>query len=451
MKYYCLRVPFALVCLATFAALSWRSFAQGPTASPPEGGQPSAPPSTSATPAEEAAKLPNNELDSLVAPIALYPDPLLAQTLAASTYPLEVVQLQQWLMKNKNLKGQALSQAVEKQDWDPSVQATAAFPEVVKRLADNIQWATDLGNAFLAQQSDVMDAVQRMRARAQEKGNLKTTSQQNVSSTNDNDRPVIKIEQASPDVVYVPIYDPTVVYGPPVYPYPAIWYPPPDYFAAGLAFGFADAVFLRPWWWNGAWNWGWNCGWGWGGGFININIHNRYVYHWNKYHWHDPNGFLKNNRWQHDPAHRGGAPYTRASARQVEREMHEREQGRAGGRESGDRPEKRLGQEGAGEEKRTAGERAGERERTRENDESRRARDRIGGRGDEERRQNFDRGDGERIGNRRIGREFGGGDAFGGGGWRNYGGDRMRDFSMRGNRSLGGFGGGGFRGGFRRR
>ena len=107
-----------------------------------------------------------------MAPIALYPDPLLAQILAASTYPLEIILLQQWLEENKNLKEKELADAVAKQSWDPSVQALAALPAVVKRLADDIQWTTDLGNAFLAQQSDVMDAVQRMRKKAQDKGTL---------------------------------------------------------------------------------------------------------------------------------------------------------------------------------------------------------------------------------------------------------------------------------------
>src|SRR6266536_1478389 len=113
---------------------------------------------TTTTPAAEQAtsKLPSDQLDSLVAPIALYPDQLLSQTLVASTYPLEIIQLQQWMEKNKNLKGQALSGAVEKQSWDPSIQAMATFPDVVNRMADNIQWTTDLGNAFLAQESDVM-------------------------------------------------------------------------------------------------------------------------------------------------------------------------------------------------------------------------------------------------------------------------------------------------------
>src|SRR5215467_5876124 len=122
----------------------------------------------------QPAKLPPDQLDSLVAPIALYPDPMLAQTLAACTYPLEIIQLQQWLTKNPGLKDKALVDAVAKEPWDPSVQAMAALPDVVKRLADDIQWTTDLGNAFLAQQSDVMDAVQRMRKKAQDKGNLKS-------------------------------------------------------------------------------------------------------------------------------------------------------------------------------------------------------------------------------------------------------------------------------------
>src|SRR5262245_48745997 len=122
---------------------------------------------------QDATKIPDDQLDSLVAPIALYPDPLLSQTLVASTYPLELVQLQQWLEKHQGLKDQALVDVVSKQPWDPSIQAMAVLPSVVKRLVDDIQWTTDLGNAFLAQQSDVMNAVQRMRQKAQETGNLK--------------------------------------------------------------------------------------------------------------------------------------------------------------------------------------------------------------------------------------------------------------------------------------
>ena len=146
--------------------------------------KPAAPPA-SAAPANTSAsapaqtKIPPDQLDSLVAPIALFPDPLLAQTLAASTYPLEIVQLQQWLAKNPGLKDKALADAVAKQPWDPSIQAMAALPDLVKRLADDIQWTTDLGNAFLAQQKDVMDAVQRMRQKAQQAGELQSTPQEN--------------------------------------------------------------------------------------------------------------------------------------------------------------------------------------------------------------------------------------------------------------------------------
>src|SRR5437762_5931272 len=126
-------------------------------------------PATQATSTQsQAPKISADQLESLVAPIALYPDPLLAQVLAASTYPLELVQLQQWLEKHKDLKDKALAEAVKKEDWDPSIQAMAALPDLVKQLADNIKWTSELGNAFLAQQSDVMEAVQRMRAKAKD-------------------------------------------------------------------------------------------------------------------------------------------------------------------------------------------------------------------------------------------------------------------------------------------
>src|SRR5437667_7293208 len=177
---------------------------------------------------EQASKLPNDELDSLVAPIALYSDPLLAQTLAASTYPLEIIQLQQWMDRNKNLQGKALGDAVAKQPWDPSVQALVEFPDVVQRMAGNIQWTTDLGNAFLAQQSDVMDAVQRMRGKAESNVKFKASAQQVVKTeTVSSGKQVIEIQQANPDVVYVPSYDPEVLYGaaPPAYPYYPYTYP----------------------------------------------------------------------------------------------------------------------------------------------------------------------------------------------------------------------------------
>ncbi|MGH9831261.1 MAG: DUF3300 domain-containing protein, partial [Blastocatellia bacterium] len=179
--------------------------------------------------AQQSAKIPPDQLDSLVAPIALYPDPLLSQTLVASTYPLEIMQLQQWLARNPGLKDQALVDAVSKQPWDPSIQAMAALPDVVKRLADDVQWTTDLGNAFLSQQSDVMDAVQRMRRKAQDQGTLKSNPQVKVETQVIQSKSVIVVEQANPQVVYVPSYDPVYVYGAAVYPYPPIYYPPYPY------------------------------------------------------------------------------------------------------------------------------------------------------------------------------------------------------------------------------
>src|SRR3954453_14191310 len=199
---------------------------------------PDAPSAAKAVP----VKIPAEQLDSLVAPIALYPDPLLAQTLVASTYPLELVQLQQWLEKHKGLKDKALVDAVSKESWDASIQAMSALPDVVKRLADDIQWTTDLGNAFLAQQSEVMDAVQRMRKKAQDKGNLKSTEQQKVETKVIESKNIIMVEQANPQIVYVPSYDPVIVYGSPIYPYPPIYYPPYGYYAGGLALSFGVGV-----------------------------------------------------------------------------------------------------------------------------------------------------------------------------------------------------------------
>jgi hypothetical protein len=259
-----------------------------------------------------AAKIPPDQLDALVAPIALYPDPLLSQTLVASTYPLEIIQLQQWLVKNKGLKDKALEEAVAKQNWDPSIQAMAGLPDVVKRLADDIKWTTDLGNAFLVQQADVMDAVQRMRQKAQKTGNLKSSEQQKVETKVVENKQVIIVEQANPQVVYVPSYNPTVVYGPPVYPYPPIYYPPPGYYAAGMAISFGVGVAMGAMWSGG---WGYHCGWGGGGNNIYINNNNNFVRNTNaNVNRNNVNANINNrsgnNTWQHNPQHRGGAPYS---------------------------------------------------------------------------------------------------------------------------------------------
>ena len=253
---------------------------------------------SSAAAVKDSLKLPPEQLDALVAPIALYPDELLAQTLVASTYPLEIVQLQQWLAKHPELKDKALADSVAKQPWDPSVQSIAAVPEVVKRLSDDIQWATDLGNAFLAQQSGVMDAVQRMRAKAKANGALVSNEQQKVDTVVVENKTVIVVESTNPEVVYVPSYSPTVVYGPPIYPYPPIYYPyyPPGAAMVSFSFGFM----------MGAAMWGGSCchaGWG-GNNNIIINNNNNF----NQIN-HNNRGGQGSGNWQHNPSHRGGTPY----------------------------------------------------------------------------------------------------------------------------------------------
>ena len=289
------RKLLALLCVALLAYGDTALFAQETPAAP-------------AAPAEPAAeKLSADQLDSLVAPIALYPDPLLAQTLAASTYPLELVQLQQWLEKNKNLKDKALADAVAKQPWDPSIQSMAAVPELVKRLSDDIQWTTQLGDAFLDQQSEVMDAVQRMRKKAEDKGALKSNEQQKVETKVIESKETIIIQQSNPEVVYVPSYNPTVVYPPPVYPYPPVYYPPYYPGAALVTFGVGMAM--------GAAIWGGSCcGCGWGGGNNTVNINNNNNFNRNT---NVNRGQGGGNRgqggggnWQHNSQHRGGAPYS---------------------------------------------------------------------------------------------------------------------------------------------
>ena len=254
------------------------------------------------TTTEEAPKIPNDQLDSLVAPIALYPDAMLAQTLAASTYPLEVMQLDQWMDKNKNLKDKALADAVAKQPWDPSVQSMAAFPDVVQRMAENIQWMTDVGNAVLAQQKDVMDAVQRMRAKAQGTGNLKTGSEQKVETkTTQSGQQVIVVEQANPEAAYVPSYDPEIVYGaaPAEYPYYPYSYPG---YQPGRALAWGSAIAVGGVWANN--NWG-NCDWD--DGNVTINNNNNFNKNYNKNV--NKTGTGQGNGWQHNPQHRGNAPY----------------------------------------------------------------------------------------------------------------------------------------------
>src|SRR4029453_5218649 len=250
------------------------------------------------------------EIDALVAPIALYPDDLLSQIFMASTYPLEVVQANRWARQNQNLKGDALAQALEKQDWDPSVRSLVNFPDVLSNMSEKLDWTQKLGDAFLSQQKEVMDAVQRLRAKAQAAGNLQTTEQQKVIV----EEKIIKIESPSPQVVYVPTYQPTVVYG--AWPYPAYppypYYPPrpPGYVAtAAVSFGVGVGG-------GAAWGYAWgNSNWGHGDVDIdidqNVNFNkniNRESYK-NKANVNRTNVSGGANTWNHDASRRQGVPY----------------------------------------------------------------------------------------------------------------------------------------------
>ncbi|MFZ0964685.1 MAG: DUF3300 domain-containing protein [Terriglobia bacterium] len=208
------------------------------------------------TPAPPYTQQTPEQLQELVAPIALYPDSLVAQILAASTYPEQVVEADRWVQEHPDLTGDALGQAVDQQSWDPSVKALTAFPSVLGNMDKNLSWTSSLGDAYYNQQQDVMDAIQVMRQRAQQAGSLQSTSQQTVT-TDDSE---ISIEPADPDVVYIPAYDPWVVYGGPImpwpgwYPYPGIWYDGPYLsFGIGIGIGFFGGF---------GWGWGhWGCDW----------------------------------------------------------------------------------------------------------------------------------------------------------------------------------------------
>ncbi len=255
-----------------------------------------------------------DQLNDLVAPIALYPDPLLSQVLVAATYPLEVVQAFQWQQRNPGLTGPALTQAAQQQNWDASVQALVIYPDVMKRLNDDVSWTTSLGNAFLAQQQDVMDAVQRMRQKAQQAGKLQSTPQETVATATDAGQPYIDIEPASPDIIYVPVYDPAWIWGPPLwYPYPRWWWPPRSFLTGGLFFGFGgpiDVGFFFGAGWHGWGGWGWHPGWG----NHTVIVNNTFITR-NNFNRTNITNVHGNSTWAHDPAHRAGVPYANQSLR----------------------------------------------------------------------------------------------------------------------------------------
>ena len=249
------------------------------------------------------------QLDQLLAPIALYPDPLLSQILMASTYPLEIVQAERWLegLHNAPLRGDQLDQALQQQDWDPSVKALIQFPQIIQLMNNKLDWTQALGNAFLVQQTDVMDSVQRLRYQAQAAGSLQSTAQAQVSTQGQ----IIVIEPVNPDLIYVPYYDPRRVYGTWGYTnYPPVYFPPPPNYASSgvpiLYFGVGFGVIGTLWGWN---HWDWD--------HHNISVDpdrynriNTYVIE------HDNRPRSTSNTWQHDPVHRRDVPYNAPEVRQ---------------------------------------------------------------------------------------------------------------------------------------
>jgi len=367
------------------------------------------------------------ELDQLLAPIALYPDSLLAQVLMASTYPLEVVQADRWAKQSKDLKGEALTAALEKQPWDPSVKSLVNFPQVLAMMGEKLDWTQKLGDAFLAQQKDVMASVQTLRKKAAEAGNLKTTKEQKVVV----EQETIVIESASPQVVYVPTYNPTVVYGAWAYPsYPPAYYYPPGY-AAGtalLSFGAGMAV-------GAAWGYAWG-GCDWHGGDVDVDV-NRNTNINNSI---NRGNYAKQYQggkgtWQHNPEHRKGVSYRdQATGQKYNRastnEAVKSRQGYRGRAETGRQDPARGGADQA-RGRQDAGQRGGVEGRADTRDASRGGSDQMRDR----------QGTGQRGGyeSRPETRQTGGRDTAGQGGSAfsgiDRGGSETRDFSSRGSSS----------------
>ncbi len=262
-----------------------------------------------ATAQQTAKPFKKEELQQLLAPVALYPDQLLAQVLMASTYPLQVVQAARWQKDNSKLKGDALDKALAGKDWDPSVKSLIPFPQVLQMMNDRLEWTQKLGDAFLGQQSEVMAQVQYLRQKAQQAGTLKSNKQQTVS-TSDN---IIVIAPANPQVVYVPVYNTTVVYGTWWYPaYPPYYYPPPTgaAFAAGVFWGAAIPASAHYWGWG-------NCDWH--HGDINIDVDR-----FNNININSPK--INSNRWEHNVNNRGPVPYRDQNTRERFGQTNRRDQ-----------------------------------------------------------------------------------------------------------------------------
>jgi hypothetical protein len=292
-------------------------------------GQASLQAQTAPAPAPAAAPAADNrtppfkkeELEAILAPIALYPDALLAQIFMASTYPLEVVEAARWSKENPNVKGDAVAGAVQNQTWDPSVKSLCAFPEVLKNMNDKIDWTQKLGDAFLAQQKEVMQTVQVLRDKAKQTGNLKSTKEMTVKEepapAGSPAPQTIIIESKDPEVVYVPSYSPTVVYGAWAYPaYPPYAYYPPAYYGAGMFWSFTAGVIV------GGAIWG-NCNWG--GNDIDIDVNRQNNFNRNEINTGDRNrtnvnsnnrGSGNSQKWGHDSSHRKGVGYRDSATNQ---------------------------------------------------------------------------------------------------------------------------------------
>ena len=283
-----MKTPHPMVTALLAVSLAWAAPVVGQTGNPA---------SPAAAQSAQAPVFSSQQLDSLLAPIALYPDTLLSQVLMAATYPLEVVQASRWSKANGDKGGEAAVNQAASQPWDPSVQSLVGFPNVLNMMSDQLDWTQNLGDAFLAQERDVIDSIQRLRRQAQQAGNLKSSPQQNVVTQGQ----TIVIEPAQPSVIYVPAYNPTVVYGAWPYPsYPPAYYPgvmswyPGQALVSGLAWGTGFAM-------AGAMYGGFN----WGRGEVNVNVNN-----YNRYSRNSNNVYRGgDNTWRHDPQHRGSVGY----------------------------------------------------------------------------------------------------------------------------------------------
>ncbi|MEW6053784.1 MAG: DUF3300 domain-containing protein [Nitrospirota bacterium] len=244
---------------------------------------------------EQPEKFSKEELAQMLAPIALYPDSLIAQILMASTYPLEVVEAERWLRQNRELKGDSLDNALQLKSWDPSVKSLCHFPDILFAMSEKLDQTRKLGDAFLVQEGEAMDVIQELREKARDQGNLKSTAEQKVII----EREIIRIEPIETRTIYIPIYDPLYVYGPwwyPAYP-PYYWYYPPGLVYSGGYISYSPPIFLG----IGFWSWTW---FDWHVRHIYIDVHKT-----KRFHRHRDRRDSGRVFWRHDPSHRKGVAY----------------------------------------------------------------------------------------------------------------------------------------------